>query len=352
MFRRFYTAGLAFALLPLIAGIAADEKITLAVPGIQCPRCIESLTGTLSKLDSSVKVTATLETKQLEVTYDPARVSTHQLVAAVSEAPPQHNKRYEGGLLVTVEEPVKNASKIKKALGQVKGIGNYMTMPGGTPESGDIMIILRPLAPNAKPADQVKASQISDALEKNGIKFSGLPGGGGGFRGFAEEPDTKKRPGLAKTGTKPKLGDDMPLEKSKTARPAPPPPRSRPARATDSSLTKSKEKEDDSEDRPRFVILAGDSDKVYLVDHETKSDDGKELKKLVKEGDKFGDYVIKEVGDDDGLYVILENARSKETIRVEHKKKDKDADKSKEHSDTKKDTPDEGKKQAKSKGDS
>jgi copper chaperone CopZ len=324
MFRRLYYVGLAFVLSPVAAALA-DEKVTLAVPGIQCPRCIDSLTGTLGKMDTSIKVTGTPESRQLEVTYDPGKVSTHQLVAAVSEAPPVHNKRYEAGLLVTVEDPAKSAAKIKKALGQVKGVANYIALPGGTAESGDIMIILRQIAPNAKPADLVKASQIGEALEKSGVKFTGLPGGAAGA--FPFDSDAKKKQIAPKTAGKAKLGaDDMPFEKSKTARPAPIAPKAKPPR--DGSLTKPKEKEAD-EDRPRFAILAGDSDKVYLVDREAKSDDGKELKKLVKEGDKFGDYVIKEVGEEEGLYVVLEHVRSKETIRVEHKKKDKDKDKEK-----------------------
>src|SRR5262245_58029652 len=156
--------------------VPADEKVKLAVPGIQCQRCIDSLKGTLGRLDPSVKVDATLDTKSLEVTYDPTLVSLHQLVMTVTEAPPVHNMLYEAGVLVTVEDPVKSAAKIKKALGQVKGIANYISLPGGTPESSDIMIVLRPLARNAKAADHVKASQIGEALEKNGVKFSGLPG--------------------------------------------------------------------------------------------------------------------------------------------------------------------------------
>jgi copper chaperone CopZ len=335
MFRRLIPFGFGFALLPLVAGITADERITLAVPGIQCPRCIESLSGTLGRIDPSVKVAANIETKQLEVTYDPAKVNLHQLVGAVSEAPPVHNKPYEAGVLVTVEEPVKNAAKVKKALGQVKGIVNFMAVPGGTAESGDFMIILRPLPRNAKPTDHVKASQIGEALDKNGVKFTGLPGGM--VRGGIEELDAKKKQGLPKTSAKSKSGlDDVPLEKAKPARPSSNTPKSKPAREPSTAVkSKEKEKDDESADKPRFVILGGDSDKVYLVDHEGKTEEGKELKKLVKEGDKFGDYIIKEVGDDEGLYVVLEQLQTKEKIRVEHKKKEKEGDKPKDHSDAK-----------------
>jgi copper chaperone CopZ len=305
--------------MTLVAAVTADEKITLGVPGMQCPRCIESITATLNKMDSSVKVTSTmLDTKQVEISYDPARVATHQIVAGVSEAPPVHNKRYEAGLIITVEEPVKSGSKLKKALGQVKGVVNYVSLSGGNADSGDVMIILRPILPNTKPADYVKASQIAESLEKNGVRFTGLPGG----REPSEDLDTKKKPALAKASKSKLGGDELVADKQKSPRTPPiaPKPRSRDL----ASKAKDKEKEDESNDRPRFSILAGDSDKVYLVDHETKSDEGKELKKLVKEGDRFGDFVIKEVGDEDGLFVVLEHAESKDTIRVEHRKKEAD----------------------------
>ena len=46
--------------------------------------CFERLSGSLSKLDSSVKVgNAPTDTKQMPVTYDPVKVTLHQLVHAV-----------------------------------------------------------------------------------------------------------------------------------------------------------------------------------------------------------------------------------------------------------------------------
>jgi copper chaperone CopZ len=315
MMRRSLVLGLAVALLPLGAR-AAEEKITLGVPGIQCPRCIESLTTTLGRLDASVKVTATLETKQLEVSYDPAAVSLHQLVSGVSQATPVHNKLYEAGVIVTVEDPAKSAPKVKKSLEKIKGVANFISLPGSKPDSGEIMILLRPLPPGTKPADQVKASQIGEALEKGGVKFSGIPSGAA--RPSIEDADAKK-----KTTAKPAAKESA-ADKSKMTRPAIPPARSK---TTGTAPSKAKTKDEDADPKPRFVILAGNDDKVYLVDHEGKNEDGKELKKFVKEGDKFGDYTVKEVGNDDGLYVVLENTQTNETIRVEHKKKEKEGDK-------------------------
>jgi hypothetical protein len=243
----------------------------------------------------------------------------YQIVATVSEAPPVHNKPYEAGVLVTVEDPVKSAAKLKKALGQIKGVMNLIPMPGGTPESGDFMIILRPLPRNAKPTEFVHASDIGEAFEKNGIRFSGLPAGDA--RPALDSADAKKK-GTSKSTSKSKMAADG-KSASKPARSTPSSSKAKsPVRDGLGTQAKSRDKEAESEDRPRFVILAGDSDKVYLVDHEAKTDDGKQLKRLVKQGDQFGEYSVKEVGNDDGLYVVLEHSESKERIRIEHKKKE------------------------------
>ena len=273
-------------------------------------------------LSSTIQVGAVgTETKQMPVTYDASKVTLHQLVQTVADTPPVHGKPYQAGVLVTIEDAAKSAAKVKKGLGQVKGVVNFLPAPGAS-DPGEIMVLLKPLPRTAKPADHVKASQIAEALEKSGVKFSGLPGGSAS--GTADNDSKKKQ--TAKSTAKTKSGEgDSTAEKSKPARAATSSTKTKPAA---SSPTKSKD--DEPGEKPRFQILAGDEDKVYVVDHETKTEEGKELKKLVKEGDKFGAYIVKEVGDDDGLYVVLEHSETKDTIRVEHKKKDKEGDKPKE----------------------
>jgi hypothetical protein len=272
----------------------------------------------------------------MPVTYDPSKVSLHQLVQAVADTPPVHGKPYAAGVYVEIEDAEKSASKVKKGLGQVKGVMNFLPAPGAS-GPGEIMVVLKPLARNAKPADHVKASQIGEALEKAGVKFDGLPGGSAG--GSAENDPKKKS--TAKGTAKTKSGDgDSATDKTKPARTTPSTSKTKPARDPASSPEKSKD--DEPDEKPRFQILAGDEDKVYLIDHETKSDDGKELKRLVKQGDTFGDYVVKEVGDDDGLYVVLEHAETKETTRIEKKKKEKAGDKPPEPVEKKSDAKDKG----------
>jgi copper chaperone CopZ len=275
--------------------------------------CATALSGSLSKAGANVGEIFS-EAKQINVSYDPAKVTLHQVIQSVAETEPVHpGSRYQAGVLVTIDVVAKNATKVKGALKKVKGVVDFAPVPGAT-NPGDIMVALAPLSRAAKPTDHVKASHIAEALEKAGVKFSGIETS----RGGAAAADDKKNPG-AKSSAKAKPGDDeSPGEKSKPTR-SPPTPKSKPTREP-SAPPKAKE---DSADKPRFEILAQASGKIYLVDRETKSDEGKELKKFVKAGDTFGDYTVKETGDDDGLFVILEHTETKETIRVEREKKEK-----------------------------
>ncbi len=281
-------------------------------------RCAEALSGSLSKVDASVRVGGVFsEAKQIPLTYDPSKITLHQLLQAVAETPGIHGRPYQGGVLVKVEDPVKSEAKVKKALKQVKNVVGYDRAPGST-EPGEIFIVLGPLPRQAKPTDFVKASQIAEALEKAGVKFSELP------TSTSTDGDSKKKQPAGKGSVKSKAGeDDAASEKPKTTKPAGGATKSKPTREPSSPA---KSKDEPTEDAPRFQILAVAGEKVYLVDHETKNDDGKELKKFVKQGDKFGDYVVKEMADKDGWYVLLENAETKETVRVELERKDKEKD--------------------------
>ena len=244
------------------------------------------------------------------------------MVLAAAGNQPLHEQRYEARLLVTVEDLKKNGGKVRTALGRVKGI-QAGSSPSGMPD--EIVIAFAPLSPNANKKDFVKASQIAEALQKANVKFSGLPSAGpsGAGIGTNDDADPKRKAATAKGTPKSKTGSDdaVPEEKGKSARPsggAAPKEKAKPTRPPAEAAGKSKE--GTPEDQPRFQILAVTEGKLYLADHEAK------LKKFVKAGDKFGDFVVKEVGNDDGPFVVLENPETKDTIRVEHERKDKDKD--------------------------
>ena len=232
----------------------------------------------------------------------------------VAETEPVHGTPYHAGLVVTVGDPDKNAAKVKSALKRVKGVADIAPVPNAS-EPGEIAILFAPLSAKAKAAEQVKASQIAEALQKAGVKFSGLPSSGpaGAGIGSSDEPDSKRKLPAAKGSAKSKSGPDdtMPEDKTKPSRPlggASSKEKTKPARPSADPARKPKEAS--SEDTPRFQILAVTGEGMYLTDHEAK------LKKLVKQGDKFGEFIVKELGNADGPFLVLENPETKDTIRV------------------------------------
>lgn len=278
--------------------------------------CVERLSGSLSRLASQPTDGLSPTTKTVNVTYDPAKVTLHQIVNAVATTDPVHGKRYEAGVIMTIEDLKKESKRVQTTLGKLK----LRVTEIQPPQPGEIVVLFPVLAPQAKANDFIKASQIAEALEKAGVKFSGLTGVQ--TSGAASNSlDADKKKATAKTAGKSKLGgDDMAADKadkSKSSRPAAGSAKSKPA--GDPAARSDKSKEGTPDDAPRFQIVAEANGKFYLVDHEAN------VKKFVKEGDEFGDYTVKQVSHDDGL-IVLEHKETKELVRVEKEKKDKPKD--------------------------
>ncbi|HEV2107671.1 MAG TPA: cation transporter [Thermomicrobiales bacterium] len=61
------------------------EKVTLTAPDISCGHCVATINKTLGALDGVQQVEAEESTKQVHVSYDPARVTLAQIEAAMDE---------------------------------------------------------------------------------------------------------------------------------------------------------------------------------------------------------------------------------------------------------------------------
>ncbi|GEM_PF-5157340 len=276
-------------------------------------RCAEALSGSLSTADASVRVGNIFsEARQIELSYDASKVSVHQLVQACMNTQPLHGKPYQAGLIVGIEEPQKSFPKMQKALKRVKGLGAVQPI-----SDKDVVITFVPLTPKSKEKDFVTTAQLAEELTRAGVKYSGLPAAES--PGAAGADDAKRKPIGSKGSTKTKPADGEPGDEK--AKPTRPTGSTKTKPAKDPTDPAEKPKDDSPEDAPRFQILAVAGGKVYLADNEEK------LKKFVVEGDKFGEFVVKEIGDDDGnKFVVLEKPESKETIRIEKEKKDKPKD--------------------------
>ena len=63
----------------------ATEQVTLTAPDISCGHCVNTVQTSLGNLAGVQRVSASAETKQVEVTFDPATVSLPQIEALLDE---------------------------------------------------------------------------------------------------------------------------------------------------------------------------------------------------------------------------------------------------------------------------
>lgn len=62
------------------------EQTTLQVPDISCNHCVMTVEEAVGELSGVSSVTANESTKQVQVTYDPSRVSLTEIEAALDDA--------------------------------------------------------------------------------------------------------------------------------------------------------------------------------------------------------------------------------------------------------------------------
>ncbi len=65
---------------------ATLQDVTLTAPDISCGHCVASVQSAVGALNGVQHVAADVETKQVAVNFDPARVSLPQIEAALREA--------------------------------------------------------------------------------------------------------------------------------------------------------------------------------------------------------------------------------------------------------------------------
>lgn len=62
------------------------NEITLTAPDISCGHCVATVKGAVGALAGVASVAANESTKQIDVSFDPSRVSLDQIEAALDEA--------------------------------------------------------------------------------------------------------------------------------------------------------------------------------------------------------------------------------------------------------------------------
>lgn len=69
---------------PQVATQTATDSVTLRIEGMTCAGCTIATRKVLERLDGVEKADVSYETKIAVVTYDPAKVTTRQMIAAVA----------------------------------------------------------------------------------------------------------------------------------------------------------------------------------------------------------------------------------------------------------------------------
>lgn len=84
---RLVLAGLAAAAFALSSPVlAAQQTVTLSVPGMTCVACPTIVKGSLKKVEGVASVEVSFEQKTAVVTFDDSKTSVTDLIAATSNA--------------------------------------------------------------------------------------------------------------------------------------------------------------------------------------------------------------------------------------------------------------------------
>jgi Cu+-exporting ATPase len=62
------------------------QEVTLTAPGISCAHCVVTIEETLGELPGISRVAADIGDKEVQLSYDPDRVSLAEIEAAMAEA--------------------------------------------------------------------------------------------------------------------------------------------------------------------------------------------------------------------------------------------------------------------------
>ncbi len=137
------------------ASSPTHETLTFYVAGVECPACVFAVNDSVRRLPGIEEVVdGQNNSSYINVTFDPAKVSAHQIAQAVTEAFPLHGVPY----LATLRLIVPGYSEGETAA-QVAGVfakwKDWIEFEAVKPAKGELVVKFRPLAGDpAKPVAQ------------------------------------------------------------------------------------------------------------------------------------------------------------------------------------------------------
>ncbi len=141
--------GLGFAASPCPAADPAPkaplETLTFYVAGVECPACVFAVNDSVRRLSGIDEVIdGQNNANYINVTFDPAKVSAHQIAQAVTDAFPLHGAPYVPTLRLVVPgySEGENAAKIAGVFAKWK---DWVEFEVAKPTKGEIVVKFKPL---------------------------------------------------------------------------------------------------------------------------------------------------------------------------------------------------------------
>lgn len=141
-----------FSVLVHGAGVAADsapkaplETLTFYVAGVECAACVFAVNDSVRRLSGIEEVIdGQNDANYINVTFDPAKVSAHEIAQGVSDAFPLHGAPYVATLrfVVSGDGGGENAAKVAGVFSKWKDWVEVETKKGG---NGGYLVKFKPL---------------------------------------------------------------------------------------------------------------------------------------------------------------------------------------------------------------
>jgi copper chaperone CopZ len=142
----------------------ALETLTFYVAGVECAACVFAVNDSVRRLSGIDEVIdGQNNANYIKVTFDPAKVSAHQIAQAVTDAFPLHGAPYVPTLRVVVPEygEGENAAKVAEVFAKWK---DWVEFEAVKPGKGELVVRFKPL--KTDPAEAKAAGWTHAAMKE------------------------------------------------------------------------------------------------------------------------------------------------------------------------------------------
>ncbi|MCB1207559.1 MAG: heavy-metal-associated domain-containing protein, partial [Verrucomicrobiae bacterium] len=123
----------------------AESTLTFYVSGVECPACVFSVNDSVRRLDGVEEVIDGQNNANfINVTFDPRKVSAHQIAQAVTDAFPLHGAPYVATMRLLVPGYAEGGTA-EKVAGVFAKWKDWVEFEAAKPGKGELVVRFRPL---------------------------------------------------------------------------------------------------------------------------------------------------------------------------------------------------------------